>query len=64
MGAFENVKECIANNRSFVLEAGAGAGKTYTLIQTLNYLIVNYGKELQAKHQNICLLYTSDAADE
>lgn len=65
MGAFENVKECIANNRSFVLEAGAGAGKTYTLIQTLNYLIVNYGKELQAKHQNIvCITYTNVAKNE
>lgn len=65
MGAFDNIKECIASNKSFVLEAGAGAGKTYTLIQTLNYLIANYGEELLAKHQNIvCITYTNVAKNE
>ena len=65
MEAFENIKKHIADNKSFVLEAGAGAGKTYTLIQTLNHLIVNYGKELLAKHQNIvCITYTNVAKNE
>lgn len=65
MGAFDKIREHIENNKSFVLEAGAGAGKTYTLIQTLNYLIANYGKELLAKHQNIvCITYTNVAKNE
>jgi DNA helicase-2/ATP-dependent DNA helicase PcrA len=38
---FEDIKECININKSFILEAGAGSGKTYTLIQTIQYLIEN-----------------------
>ena len=35
--------EAIEANQCFRLEAGAGAGKTYSLIKALNYLIKKKG---------------------
>ena len=65
MTAFEQIKQHIESKRSFVLEAGAGSGKTYTLIQTLNYLIETRGKDIQNNHQNIvCITYTNVAKNE
>lgn len=65
MAAFEEIKHHLANNNSFVLEAGAGSGKTYTLIQTLNHLIETNGKNLQFNHQRIiCITYTNVAKNE
>lgn len=65
MGAFDQIKECIKANSSFVVEAGAGSGKTYALIQTLNYLIETKGEALQTKKQNIvCITYTNVAKNE
>jgi DNA helicase-2/ATP-dependent DNA helicase PcrA len=65
MTAFEEIKYHIENKRSFVLEAGAGSGKTYTLIQTLNHLIETQGKSLQYNHQRIiCITYTNVAKNE
>ena len=46
MGAFEEITSCIEDKKSYVVEAGAGSGKTYALIQTLRYLIENKGEEL------------------
>ena len=39
METIDKIKEKITAQKSFVLEAGAGAGKTYALIQTINHLI-------------------------
>ena len=65
MTAFEEIKQHIENKRSFVLEAGAGSGKTYTLIQTLNHLIESQGTSLQYNHQRIiCITYTNVAKNE
>jgi len=65
MTAFDEIKHHIENKRSFVLEAGAGSGKTYTLIQTLNHLIETQGKSLQYNHQRIiCITYTNVAKNE
>jgi Superfamily I DNA and RNA helicases len=65
MTAFEQIKEHIVNKKSFVLEAGAGSGKTYTLIQTLNFLIENYSKQIQYNNQKIvCITYTNVAKNE
>lgn len=65
MKAFEQIVKHIENKKSFVLEAGAGSGKTYTLIQTLNYLILNKGKEIRFNHQRIiCITYTNVAKNE
>lgn len=65
MTAFEHIIKHIEENNSFVLEAGAGSGKTYTLIQTLNYLIQNKGEDLNKAIQKIvCITYTNVAKNE
>lgn len=65
MGAFEEIKECIDAKSSFVVEAGAGSGKTYALIQTLKHLIENRGEVLKSKKQQIvCITYTNVAKNE
>ncbi len=65
MTAFEQIQKHIEEGKSFVLEAGAGSGKTYTLIQTLNYLIQNKDEELIKSNQKIvCITYTNVAKNE
>lgn len=65
MKAIEQIKQHIENKKSFVLEAGAGSGKTYTLIETLNFLIQEKGKELENNNQKIiCITYTNVAKNE
>jgi DNA helicase-2/ATP-dependent DNA helicase PcrA len=57
------VFECLRKMKSFVLEAGAGAGKTYSLVSTLEYLLVDQGKRLRRQNQRIaCITYTNAAA--
>lgn len=65
MTAFEQISQYIEECKSFVLEAGAGSGKTYTLIQTLNYLIQNKGEDLKKTERKIvCITYTNVAKNE
>ena len=44
--AMKRIYSCLDQGNSFVLEAGAGAGKTYSLIQALHHLIEQRGREL------------------
>lgn len=63
--AVEKVYSCIGNNKSFVLEAGAGAGKTHTLIQTLKHILETRGETLVRNKQRIaCITYTNVAREE
>ena len=65
MEAIDQIKEKITAKRSFVLEAGAGSGKTYALIQTINYLIETKGANLTLNNQVIvCITYTNVAKNE
>ena len=65
MTAFEQIQRIIEEGKSFVLEAGAGSGKTFTLIQTLKHLIQNKGNELLKGNQKIvCITYTNVAKNE
>lgn len=65
MTAFEQIQRHIEESKSFVLEAGAGSGKTYTLIQTLIYLFQKKGEELNKANQKIiCITYTNVAKNE
>lgn len=51
--------------RNFKLEAGAGAGKTYSLIQALRRILDNKSDYLPRSDQRIaCLTYTKVARDE
>ncbi|HHT9122252.1 MAG TPA: UvrD-helicase domain-containing protein [Candidatus Wunengus sp. YC63] len=61
----EQVFDCIKNKESFVLDAGAGSGKTWTLVQALNYILETKSKELKNNGQKIvCITYTNIAKDE
>lgn len=63
--ALAKIRDCLRESRSFLLEAGAGAGKTYSLIETLKHLIIDKGNELVRKHQQVaCITYTNVAANE
>jgi len=65
MEVIHQIKTKIASKTSFVLEAGAGAGKTYALIQTINHLIESVGTELKRNNQLIvCITYTNVAKNE
>jgi len=55
----------IDNYDSFLFYAGAGAGKTYALKESLKYILQNYDKELKRKNQKIvCITYTNVAVNE
>lgn len=63
--ALDRLYLCIDEGRSFLLEAGAGAGKTYSLISALQRLISHRGTDLIRHHQQIaCITFTNVAKDE
>lgn len=63
--ALAAVETAINDRTSFLLEAGAGAGKTYSLVQALQFLIANRGAELLRQSQRVaCITYTNAATDE
>ena len=64
-GTSELVVECLSSHQSFVVEAGAGSGKTRTLVDALIYLLANRAQELLTCNQQIvCITYTNVAANE
>lgn len=59
------VYNAIDEKRHFLVEAGAGAGKTYTLIKSLKRLINKYDIEyLKTSKKIACITYTNVAKDE
>ena len=65
MVAIEQITKHIDENKSYVLEAGAGSGKTYTLIQTINYVLETKGESIKLNNQKIvCITYTNVAKNE
>lgn len=63
--ALREVYSCIDQRKSFVLEAGAGAGKTYSLIHALRYIIDKHKGELLRNRQRVaCITFTNVATDE
>jgi len=63
--AFDAIKKCIDENKSFCFNAGAGSGKTYSLVQTVDYILMKYGNELKKSNQKIKVItYTNAAANE
>jgi DNA helicase-2/ATP-dependent DNA helicase PcrA len=56
------LEECLGQARSFRLEAGAGAGKTYSLVAALKTIITEKGTELMHAGQQVaCITYTEVA---
>lgn len=61
----KNINECLDEFESFRFNAGAGAGKTFALIQSLKYLLKNKLLLLQRNNQKIaCVTYTNVAVKE
>ncbi len=55
----KNIQDCIEKNNSFLISGGAGSGKTYSLVQTINFIKENYKNKKVA-----CITYTNVAANE
>ncbi|MGD7197266.1 UvrD-helicase domain-containing protein [Ralstonia pseudosolanacearum] len=63
--ALDAMYQCLDEGRSFRLEAGAGAGKTYSLIKALQFLIERNQHSFPKKNQQIaCITFTNVAKDE
>lgn len=59
------INSCIDKNESIVFSAGAGAGKTYALTESLKYIILKHGDKLVHHNQKIiCITYTNVATNE
>jgi DNA helicase-2/ATP-dependent DNA helicase PcrA len=63
--ALDEIYRCIRERKSFRLEAGAGAGKTYSLVKALQLIIDEEGAQLVRRHQKVaCITYTNVATNE
>lgn len=63
--AQRRIDEALDAGRSFRLEAGAGAGKTYSLVAALKRLILERGPTLVQTGQKVaCITYTEVARNE
>ncbi len=63
--SLDKIYACIDNKKSFLLDAGAGSGKTWSLIKTLEYIIENNAIEYDRLAKKIgCITYTNVAVDE
>ena len=66
MTAADNkIQECLDKRQSFLLDAGAGSGKTYSLVKALNYIRGDVHSELVKNSQKVaCITFTNVAKDE
>ena len=64
LSTIEKIQDCIKNRKSFILDAGAGSGKTWTLIETLKYVINSEDKLSNNNQKIVCITYTNIAKDE
>ncbi|WP_170755631.1 UvrD-helicase domain-containing protein [Ruegeria lacuscaerulensis] len=62
--ADKKIVECITEERSFSVIAGAGSGKTTSLVEALKNIREEHGKELRKNGQRVvCITYTNRAVD-
>jgi len=65
LATLEEIFKCIDTRESFILDAGAGSGKTWSLVESIKYVIDKQGKEFSRNNQKIvCITYTNVAKDE
>ncbi len=63
--AFAQIVDALQQKKSFKLEAGAGAGKTFSLVQALDRILGDRQTFLPLPYQRVaCLTYTNVARDE
>ena len=63
--ALTSLRDCLIANQSFVLEAGAGAGKTYSLVRVLRDLVEQHRFDFPRANRKIaCITFTNVAKDE
>lgn len=59
-----SIQNCIDSTSSFSVIAGAGSGKTTSLVIALDYIREKYGEKLRKSGQRIaCITYTNRAVD-
>lgn len=60
----ETILKALQSGKSFLVEAGAGAGKTYSLKKVIDWLQDNKKSEYQRKKQKVvCITFTNAAVD-
>ena len=60
-----SINSAIDSFEHIIFNAGAGAGKTHALIESLKYIIHKNGNRLKTHNQNIiCITYTNVATNE
>ena len=58
----DQITNCLSTKQSFLVEAGAGSGKTWSLIETLKGILEKEGDALAKNDQQIaCITYTNVA---
>lgn len=63
--ADEIIRNCLSLNESFILLAGAGSGKTRSLVDALEYIKKAFGTRLMRNNQYVAVItYTKAARDE
>lgn len=60
----ERIINHIDNFKSFQFNAGAGAGKTHALVETLKYVTLNKITPIKTSQKVACITYTNVAANE
>ncbi|MDR0918088.1 MAG: AAA family ATPase [Oscillospiraceae bacterium] len=59
------IQNCIRNRENFFLFAGAGSGKTGSLVKALKFIAQNYNDKLSVHSQKVAVVtYTNAACDE
>ena len=59
------LQACVDARQSFIMVAGAGSGKTTSLVKSLAHIERKFGKELRQRGQRVaCITYTKVATNE
>jgi len=63
--ADKHIAQALRDKKSFLVDAGAGSGKTYSLVEALTVLRTEMREELISNRQQVaCITYTNVAKDE
>lgn len=61
----DEIKECLQTKKNFFMFAGAGSGKTRSLVNALNFIADEFGKHIYLNRQQVAVItYTNAACDE